>query len=173
MQDSDRAGGIRVSSTVPVRAGDRVDVTGTMGTFMNERSITASSVMVYPGPYPLPEPLGMSNRTVGGGALNANTPGVELGQGLHNTGLLVRVWGKVTAVNSSSQLFAIDDGAMGPNPLGSNGLLVWYGAMAPGNAFTPPVVGQYLQITGISSRLNWGKTLPVVRPRTQADIVPL
>ena len=42
----------------------------------------------------VPGPLGVTSRSIGGGALNAYTPGVKNGVGLNNIGLLVRMWGQ-------------------------------------------------------------------------------
>ena len=53
-------------------------------------------------------PLGMSNRAVGGGT-NTGQVGITGISGLNNIGLLVKVWGQVSAIDSSD--FGISDGA--------------------------------------------------------------
>ena len=56
------------------------------------------------------KPMAMKNSAVGGAALNVYTPGVEGGEGVNNVGLLIRTWGKVTAVDAENSVFFISDG---------------------------------------------------------------
>jgi hypothetical protein len=116
---SDRSFGIRVS--YPWLgwdiSGQLVDVRGWMATDNGERVVVADgpdAVELYGGPYPLPAALGMCNRSLGGGAVGPYTPAVGDGYGLNNTGLFVRIWGKVTAAYPSENdlpVFYIDDGS--------------------------------------------------------------
>lgn len=125
------------------------------------------------------DPLGLSNKALGGGALNQYTPGVTDGIGLNNIGLLVRTSGQVTYIDTINQFFYIDDGS-GFNDQsglpGATGIRVSYKDLAPGNTFNPPdALGRYVLITGISSttELTIGETtriIPTLRPRQQTDM---
>ncbi len=117
-------------------------------------------------------PLGMGNRAIGGGDLNAATPGVYQGQGLNNVGLLIRSWGVVTFVDSSSDYFYIDDGSgMMDYYTEGIGVRVYYGGLATGNSITPPLAGQIVAVTGISCLIgDNGFYFRQIRPRRQSDI---
>lgn len=120
-------------------------------------------------------PLGLTNAAVGGGDLNTYTRGVQGGVGVNNIGLLVRVWGKVNFVDTTNQLFYIDDGSgLNDYVTPGTGIRVSYAGLAAGNTFTPPTSGQFIAVTGISSLFTDGYgLLPVVRARKQADLVVL
>ncbi len=119
----------------------------------------------------VPEPLSVTNRALGGGDLNEYTHGVTNGVGLNNIGLLVRTWGKVTAVNETEKFFYIDDGSSLIDSTGHLGVRVSYDNLAPGNTITPPLKDTYVLITGISSTFANGSNIhPNLRPRYQADI---
>ncbi len=119
-----------------------------------------------------PAPIALSNKDVGGGALNEYTPGVEGGTGLNNIGLLIRTWGKVTFVDTANKIFYINDGANRDDGSGHIGLRVSYDNLAPGNTIEPPPVGSYVAVTCICStwRNPAGKIHPNLRPRRQDDI---
>lgn len=118
-----------------------------------------------------PAPLALSNRDIGGGALNQYTPGVENGVGVNNIGLLIRTWGKVTFVDTIGKCFYIDDGSARNDGSGRVGIRVSYDNLAPGNSITPPNQDSYVTITGISSTVVIeGKIQPNLRPRRDADI---
>jgi hypothetical protein len=106
--------GIKVISSASVALGDMVDVAGFMTGSTAERAIdcTGNAVMrSTPGPGG-PYPLGMNNPTVGGGAINASSPGVIGGTGPNNIGTLVTVFGKVTQRQTSDPAyFYVDDGS--------------------------------------------------------------
>jgi len=119
------------------------------------------------------EPLALTNRALGGGALNQYTPGVEGGVGLNNIGLLVRTWGRVTFVDTTNQFFYIDDGSGLLDGYSAEciGVRVSYANLAPGNTITPPAQGQFVVVTGISSTVVINSLIrPMLRPRRQADI---
>jgi len=165
IEDSGRMGGIRIATSQPVRVGDCVDVTGSITTVSGERVIESPSVTVYPGPFTVPGPLGMANRLVGGDPdAGVRAPVVD------TTGLLVRVWGRVTAVDPAGGAFALDDGHSPQSPLGTPGLLVSLSGLAEGNTIPLPGVGELIHVTGISSRVTLEGIVPVVRPREAADI---
>jgi hypothetical protein len=120
-----------------------------------------------------PRPLGVTSRTIGGGALNEYTPGVANGVGLNNIGLLVRMWGMVTFKDDDDKYFYIDDGQGREDGSGQKGVRVSYNDLADNESFTPPSqVGNYVAVTGISS--TWVNTSdqvqPLLRPRRGADM---
>lgn len=119
-----------------------------------------------------PAPLGVTSRSIGGGALNQYTPGVFEGSGLNNIGLLVRMWGKVTYKNTDDKYFYIDDGYGRLDGSGHVGVRVSYDNLALGESFSPPdQVGDFVAVTGISSTIViTGKVQPNLRPRRGADM---
>lgn len=119
----------------------------------------------------VPAPLAVNNKAIGGGALNQYTPGVENGVGLNNIGLLIKTWGKVTAVDTVNQCFYIDDGSGLLDGSGNVGVRVSYANLAPGNTITPPALDSFVSVTCISSTVVIDdKIRPNLRPRRQADI---
>jgi hypothetical protein len=126
-----------------------------------------------------PNPLCVGNKALGGGQLNANTPGVSGGLGLNNIGLLVKTWGTVTYVDTDSKFFYIDDGSKLDDQSGiaeARGVRVSYAGLAQGNTFTAPDNGQFVVITGISSTtaITVGENtriIPTLRPRRDTDMV--
>lgn len=116
-------------------------------------------------------PLAVSNRALGGGALNQYTPGVAGGVGLNNIGLLVKTSGKVTAVDTANSCFYIDDGTGLLDGSGHVGVRVAYDNLAAGNSITPPAVDSYVLVTGICSTIVINSNIqPNLRPRRDADI---
>ena len=118
------------------------------------------------------KPVAMSNAAVGGSALNSYTPGVEGGAGANNVGLLIRTWGKVTAVDEDNRFFYISDGSGRVDGSGNIGLRVSYNNLAAGVTINPPSVDTYIVITAISSTASVdGKIYSCLRPRSQDDII--
>gem|GEM_PF-6799657 len=108
IEESDRSCGIRVNSNTLLPVGKRVTVIGTLTTREGERQINVlSETEGTPGP--ILRPIGLSLTALGGKSLNSYTPGVEGGIGPNNIGMLVRVWGRVTAIGSN--YYYIDDGS--------------------------------------------------------------
>lgn len=119
----------------------------------------------------VPAPLAVNNRAIGGGALNQYTPGVEGGVGLNNIGLLIKTWGRVTAVDAVNKCFYIDDGSVLLDGSGNVGVRVSYDNLAPGNTINPPALDSFVSVTCISSTVVIAdKIRPNLRPRRQADI---
>ena len=144
--------------------------------------LTAAAFLVLSAMAPsaaAPDPLGITNKALGGGQFNQYTPGVAGGVGLNNIGLLVKTWGTVTHVDADQQLFYIDDGSKLDDKSGFTGVRVSYKDLAPGNTFTPPNVNDRLAITGISSTTELTlpdltkRIIPTLRPRRDADKTPL
>jgi hypothetical protein len=119
-------------------------------------------------------PLGMPNWAIGGSAFSAYTLGVENGNGLNNIGLLIRTWGKVTYVDDIDpvgEFFYIDDGSGLLDGSGYVGIRVSCTNLLPPNEITPPVLGEYTAVTGISSTIVISDLVrPLLRPRDQNDV---
>ena len=129
----------------------------------------------------VPQPLAMNNKTLGGGSLNAHTPGVTDGAGLNNIGLLVKTWGKVTYTDDENKFFYIDDGSgikdgtLTPDGTPVVGIRVSYKDLAPEVTFQRPDVGTWVTVTGISSTSeipvnDTTKIIPTLMPRRQEDV---
>lgn len=155
VEKSDRSFGIWISSNDFVSEGQLVDITGRMGTGGGERAVVADqngvNVLDYYNTYPRPREVGMCNRDLGGGAVLPFTPpvgkrGDEDNAGLNNTGLLVRAWGRVTAVDSQQSAFWIDDGSAVAADSGHTGLKVYETTYDP-----LPSVNDYVTLSGVSA----------------------
>lgn len=168
VEDSDRTSGIRVcldeGSAFLVREGDAITLVGTLSSECTERVLVSPSIISAAPGTPL-DPLGMVGRSIGGGALNAWTPGLPGGVGTHNTGLLITAWGRVSGVDPVERCFYLNDGST------ASGIRVDLGGLTPGNAVTLPNDGDYLRVTGISSRAKEDQAVvPALRPRKESDV---
>lgn len=154
-EEPDRSSAIRVDAEYAYpNPGDLVEISGVMTTSNGERSILVDTedpthfVNVISGNCPVPSPLGMTNKCVGGGAAGPHTPAVGSSAGLNNTGLLVTAWGRVTTdVNyapAGTPYYYIDDGAALEGEPGCTGLRVY-------DYTRLPAIGDYLTLTGIAS----------------------
>ncbi len=162
-----RVSGIRVASATSFAINNRVRVAGQMTTYYAERMIDCHvAELAGDDPNP-PQPLGMTNGTLGGESPNAYTPDVPFGRvgGLYNVGLLARTTG--TVVNSVSGGFWIDDGSHVPYSLSLSALLVdWAPVGTP-----PPPVGARVAVTGISGAATLSRqAINMLRPRMQSDL---
>ncbi|MGC8863202.1 MAG: fibronectin type III domain-containing protein [Armatimonadota bacterium] len=163
VQDADRICGLKVLGTQNASVGNIVSVTGKMATVGGER-ILQDAIVTVTGSQTAPAPRGMAIRTVGGAAIPPNIPGLTDGVGANNIGLLIRTWGRVIEVGSSE--FWIDDGSALSAAGGKTGLKV----AAAGLAL--PDLNDFVAITGISGTESSGGVIyPVLRPRTDSDIV--
>lgn len=123
IEEADRSSGIRVmSDSVTPATGNVVTVAGSLRGIpeTQELAIYADSVGITPGQTATITPLAMGNMPAGGEALAltrtidgttysiVTQPGTRDGTGPANVGLLVRVFGKVTAVDPP--WFFVDDG---------------------------------------------------------------
>lgn len=159
VMESDRSGGIRVAAPASAVAGlgrgSVVNVIGTMSTTASgERQISGSIVIIASTAAEI-TPLGMPNRSIGGGDLGGQL-GATGGKGLNNVGMLVKTWGVVTA--SGAGYIEVDDGS-GPVRIDTTTL-----ASQPG-------VGAYISVIGVSSLYKPAlDRLPVVLIRDSADI---
>lgn len=114
------------------------------------------------------KPLAMTNKALASSTLK--------GQGLSCVGLLVKLTGNVTYVDTTNKFFYIDDGSGIKDGSGCNGIRVSYADLATGNTFNPPQVNKQVIIVGISSTSlitltnNNQKIVPTLLPRCQDDM---
>lgn len=163
VEEEDRSSGIRIAMPPPGDVGrwSIVSVTGTLSTTLSgERQLVAPLVMVVSFRNPL-GPLGMTNRTVGGGTFG--TPpwgqhGVPGGVGVNNVGLLIRTWGWIVA--SGAGYLIVDDGSGTPVRVDT------------GRLTQPPVQG-YIGVTGISSLYKAAgfDRVRLILPRNDSDVI--
>jgi len=158
--------GIKVNVASAPAVGTKVSVYGRLGSLNSEREITATSVTPT-GTLPLPPAVGMDNRTVGGGPIGSYTAGIYQAVGPNNVGSLVTCWGKVTATIAGFYIY-IDDGSGLQDGYGYKGLRVDISGLS---GYTPPGVGSYVRVTGISSTsLLSGKVQRRLKVRNSSDI---
>ncbi len=162
IEEAKRTSGIRVDAPAlaELARGSVANVIGTMGTTLaGERQIEGPMVIITSSTTPL-APLGMTNKALGGKSLGSppdGQVGVTGGTGLNNVGLLVCVWGLVTA--SGDGYVDIDDGS-GPVRVDTSALA------------SQPEYGDYVSVIGISSVYKrTGETLRLVLPRGDADVL--
>ena len=170
VEQGNRACGIMLPfTTVPsgYSEGDRVKITGTLATINGERAIqgaTLTKLNTTTPPSPL-KSVGMSTKSIGGARIGYKS-GITNGRGINNVGLLVSVYGKVTAVGWT--YFYIDDGASMRDGSGMRGLKVLTRNLAK------PAEGDWVRVTGIvgiEQPPDAGVSIPVVRMRRQSDWV--
>ena len=171
IEADNRSAGMRVvKSSHGLTEGERANVAGTVSTNPDgERYINASFV-VKAGSGNV-KPLGMPNRSLGGGdwqydgGTGKGQKGVKDGSGLNNIGLLVTTWGDVVEIEEVTPpalptWFRIDDGS---------GVTVKY--VVPSDV-TIEDDWEYVVVTGVSSCEKVGDDLQrVLRVRDESDIV--
>lgn len=157
VEEPDRTWGVAVTGAGSVSEGDMISVLGPMLTVGGERLISAHEIVLESHGHPVPEPLGMRCRDLGGGPVGLYTRGVTGATGLYNVGLLVRIVGRVAAVGAGC--FTISDGS---------GVSVKC-VVTTGVALPEP--DAYVAVTGVSSCEAEGAELRrLLRVRRQADI---
>jgi hypothetical protein len=170
VQEPDGHYGIKVISSASVDAGDQVDVCGVMKGSGAERYLdcNGNGVIKTTGPGG-PYPVAMSASTVGGIALNSNTPGVVGGTGPNNVGLLVALFGKVTQRQTTSpQYFYLDDGSGLKDGTTTGGIEnVGIRVIADPASCAE---GSYVSVAGVVSCFDSGGLRPQIQP-IQASIL--
>lgn len=160
IEDSTRAWGIRVDGSGPA-VGILVTASGTVQTIDGERRIAAATV-TNGDAGTVPAALGMPGKLMGGGT-NGYVPGVAGGYGLNNIGLLVKLYGKVSAVDPANAWFRINDGS----------LSLPVKVLLPGGV-TPPDLGAFVSAVGISScEVVGSESQRLLRLRDSGDITLL
>jgi hypothetical protein len=107
IERSDRSYATWISYSQPIAAGTLVDISGTMSTEAGMRLLSADTVTTLDTGYTLPDYVGMNNRDVWHSLDSI---------GLDTSGYGVRVWGKVTELDSSHHAFYVSDGSTIPTP---------------------------------------------------------
>ena len=178
VQNTDRSSGVMLyfsgSTPAGLADGDFVDVTGSVGVVSGEVAITSAAVTKRVDlANAKPRPLGMNQKTIGGGAFG-NQVGVvnqysyprEMATGANNIGLLVSASGKVRHVGTD--WFYLDDGSDLDDGTGNTGIYVYVGL-----SIVRPNINRVAVVTGISScEIMPGSSVArrVLRPRRQSDI---
>lgn len=166
IEESNRSCGIRVASTVAVREGDMVVVSGPLATTSGERSVEANDVQIQPDPGTPLSPIGMVINMVGGADICANTKGITGGWGPRNIGLLVKTCGKTTYIGGENEdFFYVDDGSGLKDGSGHIGVKIRC------RDLVKPALGVNVLITGISSCEDIGvRIIPTIKVRRQSDV---
>jgi hypothetical protein len=183
VEEGDRTSGIAVEygplGGPVLLEGDQVWITGQMRTVGQERVVGNARPFVLGHLERGLAPYFMVSRAVGGSSLTPLVPGVPGSIGPYNVGLLVKVSGRVTAVDPAGLFFCVDDGgglADGTLVDGApaKGIRVSLAGLAPGNSIAPPSKDSYVAVTGLVSLYEASGLLRAqIRPRRQADIVPI
>lgn len=116
--EDQRVPGVKVASNRVVAVGNVVNISNaTITTINNERTLINVSASVSPNLQRNIQPLGMNNRSLGGANWQVGEDGSTQGQvgvsggvGLSTIGLLVRIWGTVTYIDTQRRWYVIDDG---------------------------------------------------------------
>ena len=168
IEEPNRSAGIKVAASPSPSVGTVVDVAGTINTLNSERQIAATSVVQH-GSEVTPAPLGVTNASLGGGPMGQYVPGIYGAKGLNNIGMLVSCWGKVKGIVSGFYMY-IDDGSKLRDGYtgGYYGVRVDISGLS---GYTPPSVGSYVKVTGISTTsMISGKAQRRVKVRSASDI---
>jgi hypothetical protein len=161
MEAENRSNGIRIAKTGHGFAvGTKVNVTGALKTNANDERYIEATYISPSGTGSITS-LAMNNRCIGGGDL-ANPPfgqsGIAGGIGLNNIGLLVKTWGRITYTDPDGAYILITDGSGDPIRVDTAGFA------------DVPNTGS-ISVVGISSLLP--NHVPIILPRSRADIAPL
>jgi len=141
VEEPDRSSGIRVNGSLVYDVGDKLNIGGAIGTATGERYVSLSRADILQVGYGGLDPLGMTNLAMGGGS-NGIVPGITDAAGTNNIGLLIKAWGRVTYINSTS--FYLDDGS---------GVTLKVVVPSTGDM---PANGSYAVVTGASSTYDAG-----------------
>lgn len=152
VQDSAEPGapGIKVAATKSVIPGNLATVYGVLETVDGERQVraTSSGVAVEGTGLPAPCPVGLSvrsSRCAGSGG----SPGTSTSGGAYNTGILARLFGRVSSVETGS--FLLSDGSDAPVTVKVQGSVAI-------------VSGDFVVVTGVlGSELQSGTPARIVR----------
>ncbi|MHB9035535.1 MAG: carboxypeptidase regulatory-like domain-containing protein [Armatimonadota bacterium] len=155
IEDPDRSSGVLVLGALGLSAGDRITLTGTVGTNANgEKYLQVISIDNVTSGSSL-GPLGMNNKS---------EPAALV------TGLLVKIWGKVTSVQGSSYCY-VDDGSNIDDGTGHVGVRVILDALAAPLS-TLPAADDRIAVTGVAGLVADGASVPAIRIRSGLDIAP-
>ncbi|MHB9036530.1 MAG: carboxypeptidase regulatory-like domain-containing protein [Armatimonadota bacterium] len=163
IEEPNRFFGIKVvpnAANPAVLLGDRIGLIGVVGTDTNnERFIGLQSVTGQAAGDPL-NTLGVANKSTVAAA------------GASVSGMLVRVWGKVTYKDPNGLYIYIDDGSGLNDGSGQTGIRVMLGGLV--NAFSKVIPDSplpYVSVTGVVGKIQDGSLyVPVIRLRGDDDL---
>lgn len=162
-QEVARSYGLRVwmpSGGAAPAPGTRVTIEGAMRTVGAEREIAAGAVTASEGGLPLPQPVRMQGRSVGGGPFGGHTAGIGgNAAGLNTAGLVVALTGKVT-VQTLEGTYFLDDGSGVADAAGRQGVAVEDYDTFPAAGATVTAVGI---AGGVIDPADPGRTIRVLR----------
>ncbi len=143
VEQSNKASGMQCRGLALLDPGQSGIMHGTMDTIDGERTLVDASVVTGSlSTSPIPDPLSMPNRSVGGGSLGLQQ-GIVGAADLNNIGLRVWSTGKVT--HTDSGFFYIDDGSGMDDGSGHLGVRVTT------EGLSMPAFESYVKVTGASS----------------------
>ncbi len=164
IQETDRSSGIKVDTgalSPSLSAGQTGTFEGVIQLDANREPELYLTAFSAGSAGPAPVPVQLMNRELGGGAWGSYIPGVTGGRGLHNTGLLVRTWGKVVSRSLSPPRIWIDDGSAPPGGI----------QVDLAQAGTVPATGAIVLVTGnLGCVLSGSEIRPELRPRSASDV---
>jgi len=163
-ENADRTEGIRIVSSQTVDVGTRVGVTGTLTTDpqTHERYI-AGAAFISTSADSEPRPLFMQCKNVGGAAFGTKVLAVPGSVGPHNTGLAVRIAGKVMAKDPGGSAYIwVNDGS-----ISGNGIKVDTSHLSSTDV---PNVNDDVAVSGVSSVYLDGVVKPMLIARRASDI---
>lgn len=171
IEDASRSTGIGIATSAAASLGSRVQAQGNMATSDGERILSGSTLNAIEIGLPIPEAMGFNSRSLGGGshglqaAVLDDSSTNKYASGANNIGLLARVWGRVTYVDSGGTYFYMDDGSGIVDGSGHTGVRVASAGLPEATA------GTYVVIRGISSTtVIGGKVVRLIRPRSASDL---
>lgn len=171
IEEPDRSSGIQVfisgQSLPDLTEGRVVTVSGAINTYPNsgnyagERAIASPTITIKGEQTPL-LPVAMLGRSLVGQPLGLQK-GIETASGPNNMGLLAKLWGYLTYVDSAAKYLRVDDVSGRPFKVEASKLTTY------------PYIGDLVSLTGIVSSIGLSGTniVPILRLRQQADVVTL
>jgi len=166
IEEADRSSAMKVSYSGSALAGHSVNVHGVLDSSGPQRVMNAGWVEDLGAGATIIAPLGLAQRSLGGSGFNPATPGVALGRGLYNLGMLVRIAGQVTysdTTDAQAKYFYLDDGS-GLASNGHAGVKVLCGSV------NPPTSGMVIVTGVVDAQSVGGSIVPVVAVRNSGDV---
>ncbi|MBN1193216.1 MAG: hypothetical protein JXA36_05970, partial [Coriobacteriia bacterium] len=123
VETADRSSGIAVCGLGGYRNRD-ISLYGTLAMSPEGERVINLLQIISQTPATAPSPLGMTTRSVGGGAPSGLQIGCTESTGLNNIGLDVRITGRVTGVAADCSWMTVDDGFGRTSGMGTAGVCV-------------------------------------------------
>ncbi|MEN6356764.1 MAG: fibronectin type III domain-containing protein [Armatimonadota bacterium] len=161
------------SRGTPPDVGDRVTVKGALVVVWKEASLLAYDWTTTKGPLTLPDPLGMSQKWIGGSTCN-QIP-LYASKYTCNVGSRVRLWGKVTDsyydYNENAWLCQIDDGTGLIDPSGNS--IKGVRVNLVGDEEASVATGDYIMATGVLTIEHIDPSAPLGSSTGEYDVYKL